>query len=398
MLIHQLALLHMPRWTEKRELYSSLTLQAFGVSMVHVFLPIYVFQLGYDFQTLCLLFLGQNMVRLVFHEVSMKAIKLIGVKHCLALGYGLSIGGFVSVSFASAYPLMLLVGLGLIALGDNLYWGPRHVLSAKLFRRRTAGRNISTTLILVHLAAAFGPLAGGLLGQRYGVEVTLVTAAVTVALACLFLFATRDLVLERDATKKPHRRQIPDQHLIANMAHHFQLKASSLLWPLFVFLIVGNLTTIGLLFAAGLLATVVITRLVGVMSDRGYQRPLIFVGSYGEAVAFGAKVVATTLGAAYFATLLHMGISSLKTAPFAAALYKNARDYGIYDYTKTVQMAGCWGSIVLWAVAYLLGLLLDPSQAMIGVFVCAALVSPLQTLITRPLARRSALGQLVPLR
>lgn len=388
MLINQLALLHLPHLTEKRELFGSLTVQAFGISMVHVFLPIYVMQLGYDFRTMCLLFVAQNLARFVFHGLSMKAIKLFGVKHSLAIGYLLSIGGFVAVSFASAYPGMLLVGLLLVALGDDFYWNPRHVMCAQLFRKRTAGRSVSTALILVHMAAALGPLAGGLLGERYGMSVTLAVAAGAIMLACVFLFATRDLALQRKTTKATSgRRVIPRQHMVAQMAHNFQLRSATLLWPLFVFMIVDNLSTIGLLFAVGLLATVVVTRIAGVLSDRGFERPLVILGSYGEVVAFAAKMVAATLGGAYFATLLHTGISSLKTAPYAAVLYKNARDYGVYDYIKTVQLAAVVGNTLMWLVAFGLAFVLEPRWAIVGVFVGAAIVSPLQTLITQAPAR-----------
>lgn len=377
-----------PHWTEKRELFSSLTIQAIGMSMVQIFLPIYVLQLGYSFTQMSFIFFAQNFLRIPLHLVAMKSIKLFGVKPSLSIGYLLSIAGFVVVSMGQYDLALLLSGLALLALAESFYWDPRIVMSTQVLNRRSIGRNVGAIIILVSLSSALGPLIGGLIGERFGVDATLLVAAAVIFAACLPLLITKGVRLPKKALQRNRYRRIPRRHYIAGAIYNIDGKVASFLWPVFIYMIVGNLSSVGLLFAVTLAMSILITRQAGRWADNGKQSALIAAGSLGTGIAHAAKILVVSLSSAYAATLAYNVISSFKHAPFTAAIYKNARDYGIYEYVKHIQAAALTGNTIVWAAAALLSLLVDPKMTMIIIFVAAALLSPLQAMINLPLKGR----------
>ncbi len=374
--------LHRPQWTERRELFTSLSVQALGIGIVQIFLPIYVLLLGYSFTVMCGLFVFQNIVRIPLHHLSMEVLRFIGIKHCLIIGYLATIVGFSVISFAQANIAILALGFSLLAAGDSFYWSGREVMSVQLFSKSNTGKSIGLVMIVVYLSATLGPLIGGMLGERYGINVTLLLAAMITLAACAPLLATKDMKILNKHKKRSSSKQIPQLHYVASLSHNFEVKTASLLWPTFIYLIVGNLASVGILFATSLMLTVYITRKASVLNDRGYQRPLIAFSSLGSSVMHVAKIFVISLSGAYVATLAYNAAASFKNAPYASSLIKNASVYGVYRYIYNMQLFGTIANIVLWLTLIMLALIMSPSAALIVMFLLAALISPFQSLIT----------------
>lgn len=362
-----------------RELFVSLGLQAFGYTMVQIFLPIYLLRGGMSLQEIALLFIISSALQMAIHGLIQHTINFIGVKHALTLSYIFSIAGFAFIGLSQHEWSMLVSGLMLIACGNAFYWDSRHTQSASVIPRKSTGKTVGLTFVLVLMAAALGPLIGGLIGERYGLAITMLFAAVVILLAVFPLFATPDDNFR--ISRKRSRQRLPRKHLIANFALNFEVGISEMLWPLFVYLLIGSLTTIGFLFSAGMIATILITLIVGPMTDNGFGRFFVRGASLGRAVVHGLRITVSTLTGAFMVNLAGDIVASFKATPYAAVFYQSAQKYGIQRYIKDMEIVASFGYVAFWSILYGLLFFVSPTVALPILFTLGVLVSPLQMLI-----------------
>jgi MFS family permease len=366
-------------WTEMRELFASLSLQAFGYSMVKVFLPVYFLILGMSLQQVALWFMFLNVLQIISHELTRRTISTIGVKHSLTLSYVLSVVGFILISVSYKNWPVVAPGFILYSLGEVLYWDSRNCQSANVLPNKTAGKQVGLIFVLIAVGMALGPFFGGLVGQRYGLAATMLLAAVIIVLAAVPLFMTGDDKFRLQQAKT--NKKIPIRHLIANGAFNFENGIAEDLWPVFIFLIIGDLASMGALVSVGLIASIAITMLAGTLTDKGHSRSLLRGGSFMRALSHALRVLVNTFGSAFAVNALGELARSLKTTPFASTFYANARIYGIQHYIKHMETAASLGYFMVWALLYVLLFFLEVKLALIVAFVVAVFVSPIQILL-----------------
>lgn len=367
-------------WSEMRELFVALSLQAFGLTMIKLFLPIILLVKGIPLEYVALFFIFHGILQALLHPIIIRFIHIIGVKHCLALSFVTSISSFILLALSEGKVHTIIGVLALNALAQALYWDSRHMHSANIIHKKTAGKTISTIVILVLIAAALGPLTGALITDNFGFNATLYVAAIFILSAMIPLFMTKDNYFTMKYRKRS--KKTPRRHLIANAAMVFDGGTSESLWPLFLFLLIGNISSLGFIISAGLIITILITTLIGKYTDKGLGGIFIMSASIGRSFTHILRIgVSTTVGA-LLVNLIGEVTNSLKTTPFSTFYYRHARQYGIAHYVRDMQVVAASSHASYWLLLYIGMQFFEPKLALLMVFVVAALVAPLHMLIT----------------
>lgn len=371
------------KWSKEKELLTSLSLQSFGFNFLQIFLPIYIMLLGYSFTQMCLFFVYMNAIRLISNLVYYSLTRL-GIKLLLCISYIFGISGLAIMTFYTNSVYGVLAGMFMFGVSYEMYWNSRHLMASGIFGLKKMGRSVSSTLIFVYFSAALSPFIGGFIGEHYGLSYVLVASAIFVILAIYPLLKSSDMKFKK---KRNKNYRIPKLHLLAYSSNAFEAKASIFLWPVFLYLLLGSIEKVGLIFAASMLVTLVVTKFAGYLNDTGFNKPLIYGGVFLNVALNASRVLVQTLGAAYALSIASSFSNSLKASPYFSQMYTHAKKYGIAPYIQRLQLVGVSGDILMWLLAYALSLSLKVDQAIIGVFLVAAFIGPLQTFITRPLKK-----------
>src|SRR3990167_9426376 len=85
--MHHLLLWKILRNREISEIYAMMSLRVMAMSLISIFVPIYLYTLGYDIPSILLFFIVISMSHMLMSPVSAKISSKIGLKHCMLLSF-----------------------------------------------------------------------------------------------------------------------------------------------------------------------------------------------------------------------------------------------------------------------------------------------------------------------
>lgn len=269
------------------------------------FVPIYLFELSgqlFTFagmsaahfnplqRTLLLMAVFYAIERLV---ITLTAIPLgsltkkIGFSRAFFFSYLLRLCGFVGLLFVPQYPLLLVVVAGIEGVQSNLFWPGFFTL----FCQHSDGKRLGSTLGLLQfflqLAGSIAPALGGFLAYRFGFTSLFLFAAV-LQLVSLSIIGLLQVDRNHDAVSwKEFVRWMRRPNFIRDgisYAGRYFNDAVTLIWPLYIYLIVGGVDRVGYLFTVSLILALVCVVAVGVYLDRAKSSFSFYLSGTGLAV------------------------------------------------------------------------------------------------------------------
>ena len=251
---------------ELKEIYICRVLRALGLSVITVFVPIYLLNLGYPLNDVLLYLFFEFLFLAVFSPYASYLESKLGIKHTLSLG----------TLFQVVFLLMLFtiesMGWSLPFLGfmngfaHALFWIPFNANFVKTADKGKYGREVGILAALPHTMAVIGPLFGALMITYFSFDATVILACVILSLSITPFFLTKDI--------KPKVRRIENLFHRRNW-NYFDLyvvkgflSVVMLIWPIFVFYIVGDYVTIGIIEALKGFGAAIFTFIVGIICDK----------------------------------------------------------------------------------------------------------------------------------
>ena len=159
---HHIHLLNFKVNKKLREIYATLSLRTFALSLAGIFIPIYLYTLGYSISQVLIYLIVYHFVHGTASVTSSpKLAKYLGVKHLMILSmpfYFLFILGAAFLLDLFWFPYW---GLAVLAgIANSLYWVGYLSEFAKFSDKKHRGGETSIFNILSSGAAALGPLIG----------------------------------------------------------------------------------------------------------------------------------------------------------------------------------------------------------------------------------------------
>ena len=175
-------------------MFVSLSLRTFALSLIGIFVPVYLYTLGYSIREILLFVLLYHL----FHALSSiflagKLAKRFGVKHLMLLAMPFLFLHLVLLALLPSYVVIPLAVVSLLAgIGNSLYWVGYHSEFGKFSDKKHRGKQVGTANIVSAVAAALGPLIGGLIIVAFGYIALYVVVFAVLALAVVPLFLSKD--------------------------------------------------------------------------------------------------------------------------------------------------------------------------------------------------------------
>ncbi len=372
-------------FSEIAELYASRTLRLLALSMVNVFVAIYLYQQGYNLTFITFVFAGYYLFRAIVSYPFAYLIARIGPKHATLMSNLLFIPSLLLLIALPEYGLICIVGFTFFqALSLSLYDMAYLVGFSKVSHDEHAGKEIGYMQILDNLARGASPFIGGFIAYWFGPQATLFVAAFIFLIAAMPLFFTPEPV-------KTHQRitfhGIPWRKirgpLIAFGAVGYDTIASTLLWSLYIALTVFGITSsntiyaqLGVLASLTMVSGVVAAKIFGTVIDKHRGKELLMISAIANSSIHIARLFVATPFAVLMINVANQFVSAGYTLPFTKGMFALADDLPGYRITFITLMnaAASLGAMVVCLIAGGLSLVFDETVSLQWVYGISAFV------------------------
>ncbi len=340
---------HVIRLTELKRIYWAHTIKQLASSMTLIFIPIYLYNLDYSLQAILWFFLLTYLLWAAGQYLLMKWSNHIGANKAMAIGLALS--GVLSLLLATLsvydWPLWLLAIVEGVSIA--LYWPNFRACFAKSLLHKRAGKAAGVSVALTTLAYGIAPAIGGIVAESFSIIVLYALSITLFIAAALPLLAAKEIIHHDLFRLRSLNLGKVKRDFIANMSGEIDDVILSVIWPLFIFLLIPSYVGVGILSSISVIAGIVIALYVGQRGEikgmRRYLKRGTVVATLANIVRLFTQSAPQIAGVNFVNGLGH----ALWGTPYVARYYENAEEEPLLPYIYGMMMASALGDILLFS-------------------------------------------------
>ncbi|NTU69330.1 MFS transporter [bacterium] len=342
-----------------------MSLKTMALSFVGLFVPIYLYNLGYTpftiFGYYTLLFLVKGISEGFFARLIIK----IGPKHGFIYSFPLLFAYLFMVLTLPDYHWNIFLLAFISGTGLSLSWLSYHIDFSKARKKDQSSKALSQIQALLTITGAIAPFVGGLIATRYGMDKALILSMITLLIAGLPLLKTREPHIEKklDMKKLDYKKIRGD--IIGAIGIGFNNSVLYEIWPFFIFLIVGTYEEVGSLESIALLLTVFTTLYLGRKITKDNRHKILNKGAEINGVLFFVRAAAQTIFHVLFLNIAQSVFAPFLRIPFFSELYMHTDEEPRIEYLSTTERALDFGRTFLFAMLALISLIVSLKTVLI---------------------------------
>lgn len=370
------------KMSELSELYISITLKTFAFSMVGVFVPIFLYQLGFNLQTVAMYYAAYFVLRAPLNFLAGELTSRYGPKHIMSYAYVLNLIylGMLFTMEPYTWPLWLLAFAA--AASMSFFFTGYHVDFSRIKQTKEVGAEMSHMYLLQKVASALGPLLGGLLAMVFGIEFVIGVSIIFMLLAIWPLMLTHEPMRQRGSMSfKGVSLKREARNMVSFGAVGVGRQMGLTLWPLYiaVFIFTDNIYgMVGLVTSISVVASILMAKMIGSLIDNHKGLALLQYSTVFLTVIHALRAMVSSLAGVIGLNILGEFSETGVMLPLMKGYY--ARADGAKDriaYIVMMETSIVLVRAVFWLFVAVLLINLDQQLAIKVVFIFVALVTPL---------------------
>ena len=332
---------------ELHKIYVSVALRSFAISLIAIFIPLYLFQeKGFSLQQTLLFFIFYSVVFSIVMPVAAKFASRFGIKHSILVGIPLYLLFAGLVYFFSSAKILLLLASAALGASQAFYWMGMHLAFYHASHSKHRGEEVGIRSGITVLSALLGPFIGGVL-------ITLLGFKAVFGLTAVLLFASGVmLLLSKDGHVPYHfsvksvfdKKHWKDSLFFVSRGTHIIVQG--VIWPLFIFMILQDYFSMGIVGSLMSLTSVFLFWGVGKYSDHANKRKIIRWGSLLESGAWIVQGLVQTVTQVFAVTILSSLLGAVRQSPIGALEYDKAKGQ-VAAYFVSREVFICLGRILV---------------------------------------------------
>lgn len=329
-------------------LYSNRIIQQVATGLIGIFFPILIYTKYQSLYAVLFYYVVSWGLWFFLAPLGAMIMSRIGIKKSLIVSVLIGSLWFYFVKVFEVDSSVLFLGLSIIALkiDQMLYWVPYHTDFAKFTDRRTRGKQMSFLIGIASLVSIAIPFVSGAIIDTYGYEILFMLGMFLYILSVVPLFLVPE-VQEKFSfgywqTYKEVFRKKNRKMLFAYSADGIQNGIGSMIWPVFIWLILdNNYVAVGAVSSMVIFASLIIQLIMGDLSDRFDKHRVLKWGVFLNSLGWFLKIFVSTGFQIFVAGTYHSFANIVMRTPFDALMYEQAADSGHYvdEYTVIREVA-----------------------------------------------------------
>jgi len=311
-------------------------------SMIGVFIPIYLYKLGYSIISIILYNIGLSLVMLIFMPITVKIINKIGFKYTLLLSILIYFFHLVSLNFISGIYSIYFFHFSWFTFGIYIaiFWPTMHSEFAVNLSNKKTSSELGTVKIIMIIFSSFAPLIGGIFLGVYSYFYLLIFSSIFMIFGLIPLLLAEDIKL-----KYFDFNYIDYLKLIKNSNYNFSKLAFAsegiehvlilLLWPIIIFFILNeNYVNFGFLFTIISIITVLFILYFKKYIDSHDKNFILKISTRFLSFSWFLKslILFFNILIFYFIESMSRIILSVFELSYLSIFYKNAKKVGYMNY------------------------------------------------------------------
>jgi len=359
----------------------------FGSTLVGVFVPLFLIGIGLTIRQVALFYLVYAAAKLLVNLPVIRLINHYGERFGLILARLANCAFLLGLALAGAsLPHWYIWLLPLcMALANAFQWSSEHLHLARVTSADRLGTDLARIGTIAMLITAVAPAIGSLLDDSIGRSGLLVIAFAIVLTSMFWLRSINHLAggHQRVAHISYNLRHAPWRDVVANFAFNFHIATGTMVWPVYLAIILHDTGQIGFVTAAGTLIAAVVLLIAGKRTDIQGTSTVLREGSIATAIVHASRAFGTSLASVTGLNVVWSTVSKYQANAWTTTYYEHTRAKGI-NYIMSMEIAGDLACIALWALVYSVLSLWTGRQGFIVIFVVSAVISLGCLLITPP--------------
>lgn len=226
------------------KIYVLQTTLVFVKSLIGIFIPVYLFSLGFPLHKIAIYMSLISIVALLLIPISTYTIKKIGYKYTILLSLPLYIFHISTLNFIHGNDYVIYLAAILYGLYLSFFWPAYHLEVSQQGSSKFRGKELGTLQVLTTLTSALSPIVGGFFLDFLSYAQLLLFAFFLMILGFTpFLFSKEVKVKKIQIKLRDYFRIFKKLHSDDKMtffASGFEFVITVMFWPIVIFMILDN--------------------------------------------------------------------------------------------------------------------------------------------------------------
>ena len=332
---------------ELTQIYVSAALRYFAVSLIGIFIPLYLHkEIGYSLSSTLYFFIFYSLVFAIITPLAAKFASHYGMKHAvfLSVPFYLIFVGLLYLLPSVDIPLMLIAAI--LGISQSFYWIGMHLIFHRASDKKHRGEEVGIKQAVSISATIFGPLLGGFLIVYFSFNILFALASIVLLSSALVLFLSKENHLGYNFSLRSVISSRDWKNTLFFVSRGTGVIAMGVIWPLFIFFILDNYFLLGVVGAIIPAISAILLWVVGKYSDHIGKRKIIRWIAGFESISWLIKAFVITAGHVFAATIFGAITRGVQESPLSALEYDKARK-DIAGYFVNREIFVCLGRILL---------------------------------------------------
>jgi hypothetical protein len=326
---------------------------ALGVSLVAIFIPIFLLKQGYSFSDVLLFLVLQQFYALLLQYPTSFMMQYVRPHLMMVLGSFFYVVLFLLLITLHEHDWPIPVLALIWSFNRTWYWTGFHYCFSLSRAHRKSGRQIAGINSIVILITTSTPAIGGIIATYIGINYVYWAAIFLLILACIPMLNLSHSPPSPRLGISKHEFLAMRRDMFANFFNGMVLMTEQSLWPIFIYLIVTSYAGIGLLSSVIAVASVMAAIHVGREEKTRGEHHYIKQGVTTYSLTSLARGLAQNTTQIFGLNLVSGLGRSLYVTPFLNRYYSNSDGGHRLAYITLME-----GSFSAGAAVFLLGVLL----------------------------------------
>jgi MFS family permease len=342
--------------TSLGKIYISESIRNIALSLIEIFVPIYLLQIGFPLWQVALYFSIACVTHILLAIPVGKLAARFGCSFSLLLGIPLSVLFFVLLSSLQTHhwPLYLLAIIG--EAGSTFYWVSRHSLFARYTDDGKRGAQLGIAQGLYYVMYIGGALIGGIILSLFGIQLLIAIVSLLLCISTIPLFFIHEPKGDRmgfSLSKLSSGQSLGTISLF--VAQGVDNIVNGTLWPIYIFFnILNTFVALGFVVFLQNLFNMIASYFTGKATD-GKATRILQLGGAIDFVIQAIRFFLRTSMQVYVVDSFKGITSNLTSIPFNSVSYERANKNDIVPFIVFREMFIQSGQLIVF-VALLIAL------------------------------------------
>ncbi|NIO20681.1 MAG: hypothetical protein GTN76_08070 [Candidatus Aenigmarchaeota archaeon] len=363
---------------ELKEVYENQIIDKFAFSLLMVFIPVYLFIIGYSIAESLLALVITELVTIFLAIPFASVASKLGLKHTILYRIPLAIV-FILWLYTMPYMGLNLVNIFIVGLvwgvSRTLYWIPLNSEFVENSDKLHRGEEVGFLLALPVLISIWCPFMGGLVLELTGFPVLFSIYIILMLVSIVPLFLTKEYRKFFQFKMKDLNFRLGSRFNTGFFAQGLLIMGEFLIWPFYTYLTFNNLVSTGIVASLTALGIAFFILLIGRFADRISRSKMLRAGVVGCFFVWVLRYFAAT-GLEFFILSFLGGIFIvLVRIPIFSSFSDNAKERNILNDVSIREISLSVGRVLIISlmaftfVGLQLGLILIGLSSLLLLFV-----------------------------